>query len=93
MVRAQNGQCSLDRIKTRIDIDLNFQVTQSLLANPPSAPSPSGVQTPPVADLREFELLATKWLAKITSGSSADVDIKLLEAVKSEALTSAVVVK
>jgi hypothetical protein len=70
---------------------LNFdgsplQVTRALLAAGGSATSASGVAVPTTALLQEFDVLATKWLAKISAKPSKELDVELLKAVREGAL-------
>lgn len=47
-----------------------FQTTRALLSSPTS-PSATGVPPPSVATLKEFDLLATKWIAKLYTSNPA----------------------
>lgn len=69
------------------------QTSRALLSAGSSATSASGVALPRSAVLQEFDILSTKWLTKILSSPSKDLDSTLLAAVREGALSQETVAK
>lgn len=62
------------------------QVARALIAAGSSATSASGVAVPPTPLVQEFDVLSTKWLAKISAKPTKELDADLLKAVREGAL-------